>query len=103
MEIKLTPAFRNELKAIHRYIHESLANPSAAARLVAEVKHGISRLASNPETGSELSFIFQTEIKLRRIVIRNYIVIYRVSSDAVLIEHIFHGSQDYISILTDGE
>jgi len=77
-----------ELEAIERYI--AAENPHAAARLIAEIRRKVERLADHP-----LSAPVGPRPGTRCLVVSGspYLVIYTVRSGAVIVLGVIHGSR----------
>lgn len=95
----ITKDAQSELEAIADYISESLSNPSAAARLLDRIKQHYNTLSDNPLIYQVCDSISSGEKEYRKIVINNYILIFRVENNTVYILHIFYGRRDYFNLL----
>ena len=100
MRILYSRDLEEDLRSIIDYISDKLQNRKAADDLLKRIFEDTSRLKENPCIGIPLSSLFQTSNswQYRRIVVGNYIVIYRFSSD-VIVERVFYGRRDYIKYL----
>ena len=100
MRILYSRDFEEDLRSIIDYISDKLQNRKAADDLLKRIFEDTSRLKESPYIGNPLSSLFQTSNswQYRRIVVGNYIVIYRFSSD-VIVERVFYGRRDYIKYL----
>ncbi|HAN42288.1 MAG TPA: type II toxin-antitoxin system mRNA interferase toxin, RelE/StbE family [Sphaerochaeta sp.] len=100
MRILYSRDFEEDLRSIIDYISDKLQNRKAADDLLKRIFEDTSRLKESPYIGIPLSSLFQTSNswQYRRIVVGNYIVIYRFSSD-VIVERVFYGRRDYIKYL----
>jgi toxin ParE1/3/4 len=75
-----------DLDEIFAYI--AADNPDAAARLVARIEDVAARIADSP-------FIGQTTRKsgFRRFPVGNYLIVYEVGTDEVIIHYVRHGAR----------
>ncbi len=100
MRILYSRDFEEDLRNIIDYISSKLQSRKAADDLLTRIFEETSRLKDNPDIGIPLSALFQTSNsrQYRRMVVGNYIVIYRVVSD-VIVERVFYGRREYIKYL----
>ena len=100
MRILYSREFEEDLKKIIDYISYKLQNRKAAEDLLKRIFEEIARLKDNPHIGIPLASLFQTSNswEYRKIVIGNYILIYRIVSD-IVVERVFYGRRDYIKQL----
>lgn len=100
MKIQYRPAAIADLAATSEYIQTRLHNPSAAAKLRADVLHGISRLADTPEMGTLLRSKYEEiESDVRFLVIRKQMIFYEVHGQSIEIIRILDGRTDYLAQL----
>ena len=100
MKIQYRPAAIADLAATSEYIQTRLHNPSAAAKLRADVLHGISRLADTPEMGTLLRSKYEEiESDVRFLVIRKQMVFYELHDQSVEVIRILDGRTDYLAQL----
>ncbi len=100
MKIQYRPAAIADLAATSEYIQTRLHNPSAAAKLRADILHGISRLADTPEMGTLLRSKYEEiESDVRFLVIRKQMVFYEIHDQSVEVIRILDGRTDYLAQL----
>ncbi len=95
-KIKYTPVAVDDMDVIFSYI--SRDNIIGAETLLKRITEGIARLADFPNMGSVLSEEEYTLINrgYRFIVVRPYLVFYRIVDNTVIIYRILHGRRDYL-------
>jgi toxin ParE1/3/4 len=86
---RLTPAAEVDLDSIATYIGER--NSPAAVRLLEKFTRRWELLATQPHSGRARDDIGPD---LRSVIIGNFIALYRVESDDVIIVRVLHGSRD---------
>lgn len=99
MNVVLTEQAVSDLIAIGRHIQQD--NPARAVTFVAELEDRCERLGMTP-----LAFPLipgREHAGIRRRVHGNYLIFYRVRTDAVEILHVLHGAMDYEPILFPDE
>ena len=100
MKIQYRPAAIADLAATSEYIQTRLHNPSAAAKLRADILHGLSRLADTPEMGTLLRSKYEEiESDVRFLVIRKQMVFYEIHDQSVEVIRILDGRTDYLAQL----
>jgi toxin ParE1/3/4 len=96
MRVIFAPSARNDLLEIGDYI--AADNPSAAKRLVAELKERADRLKAAPRSGRPRP---ELQAGLRSIAFHSYVIFYRIQDTTVRIERILHGARDVDTMLGD--
>lgn len=100
MKIQYRPAAIADLAATSEYIQTQLHNPSAAAKLCADVLHGVSQLADTPEMGPLLRSKYEDIASdVRFLVIRKQMVFYEIHDQSVEVIRILDGRTDYLAQL----
>ncbi len=97
--ISLSKLAENDLDEIYNYISIGLNNRVAAKRIYNLIISSIERLSYFPEMGASLNTISAEKSDYRFLVCGNYIVVYIISHDEIIIERIFYGKRDYLNIL----
>ena len=75
-----------DLDEIFAYIAQD--NPRAAARLVARIEQAAARIAEMPYMGEATR-----KSRFRRFPIGNYLIVYEVGQDEVVIHYVRHGAR----------
>jgi toxin ParE1/3/4 len=75
-----------DLDEIFAYIARD--NPDAAARLVARIEQAAARIAENPFMGEATR-----KSRFRRFPVGNYLIVYEVGTDEVIIHYVRHGAR----------
>ena len=100
-KLEITPPASEDLEEIIAYIARELGNPTAAAALLDEVDECYENLEAMPYMYEECRDPHLKALKYRRAVIRNYVMVYRVSENdkTVYILRFFYGSRDYEKLI----
>ena len=86
---------KREFRGIVDYLCNVLESPQAAANFMDEFEHQVSVISDNPELFA-LSRLPELAARgYRTAHVNNYIMLYKVADDLVIIAHIFHQTQDY--------
>lgn len=99
LRIRYTQDAVDDLDSIFDYISED--KQTAAANMLEQIENSILQLSDNPRLGTvlptnELSLI---EPGYRRIVVKPYIIFYRIGKDELFISRILHSRQDWMNLL----
>ena len=92
-----TDSFQRDLNAVVAYIALSLENKVAATSLLDAVEKSYDGIERMPLMYEACRDPHLKELGYRRAVIQNYIMLYKVDSEAetVYVMRLFHGRQDY--------
>ena len=102
MKILYSNAFVEDIRDISSYIANELSNPQASENLINGFFTEVKRLEESPFLGEQLPpFLRIGGVDLRRLVFKNYIIVYRVTAEMIIAERVFFGRRDWISILTE--
>lgn len=94
-EIRDTDTFRFEYNAILLYLVDILDSPFAAANLMESLDAMKEALEVLPESHPVAQEDSLKALGLRKYLVRNYVVLYRIKSSVVFLEHMFHTKQNY--------
>jgi len=99
LRIRYTQDAVNDLDSIFDYISED--KRTAATNLLEQIENSILNLADNPRMGTvlptnELSLV---EPGYRRIVVKPYLIFYRIGIDELFISRVLHSRQDWVYLL----
>lgn len=103
MKISYSKLFISDVNEIAHYIENHLYNSTSARKIKSGIFAEVRRLSESPYLGEPLppAFRFGNQ-DLRKLVFRNYLIIYRVS-DQVIAERLFYGRQDWMGILSGNQ
>jgi len=95
VKVVITDEALSDISSITRFIKKN--NPPRAISFALELREACRQLGNSPSAFAALSDY--PESGIRRRPYGNYIILYRISGSRVEILHIFHGAQDYESII----
>lgn len=100
-KLKVTELAERDLENIYDYISNRLANPTAASAFLDGVAECYAKLAEMPMMFERCRDAQLKERGYRRCVIKNYVMVYRVSVDeqCVFILRYFYGARDYEKLI----
>ena len=79
--VHLTPSFESELEKIYRYLRFNLNNPSVAQKFYNIIIKKAYSLQQYPERHSKILGFKLENKNLRKLPIKNYIIIYEVDNN----------------------
>jgi len=94
--VRVSPEARAELDKIWLYIARESGSIDIATRITDSITQQFWLLNRYPYLGRRRDDL---RPGLRSFVAGDYVIIYRVKKDAVLIMHVLHGSRDIIGLL----
>ena len=99
MRLKYTPEAIRDLQETKTYISKVLHNKQVADRITKNILDLCGLLKEHPYLGMSLSGKLDYETDLRYLLCENYIAIYRVAEDWIMVIRILDGRTDYLRIL----
>ncbi len=96
-QVIFTKQSRKEMKYIYHYISKTLYAKVPALQLMKEINSKVINLSIFPRLYCELKIPNSMGMEYRRLIVKNYIVIYRINDKKkeIYIVHIFHSKSDY--------
>ena len=90
---------KQDLIDIKRYIKYNLQEPTIANNLITKIKKEIKELVNNPEIYSIIDDDLIKKLEIRKIIVDNYIVFYRVKNSSLEIVRVLYGKRNWINLL----
>jgi len=89
-----------ELDRILSYISEDLSAPQAASSFIDEIYECYDRLEQNPYIYEKCRDPKLRSEGYRRAIIKNYIILYKIyNDDLIIVHHFFYKGQDYTNMV----
>lgn len=101
MKVNILAAAERDIEKIFSYIHDDLANPTAAQNIVQKILQRMQQLDSFPDMGASMTALDGRLQGYRYLVVDNYLVIYRHDDAAVYIVRVLYARSDYMRLLQD--
>jgi toxin ParE1/3/4 len=97
--IRYVPVAVDDLDALFNFISED--NRSAATKMADRIENAILKLATNPRLGAVLPSDepARNASVFRYIVVKPYVIFYRIDNDDVIVARILHSRQDWMHLL----
>ena len=96
MRVRLSPQAESELDDIWYYTATESSSIEIAQRLLDAITDRFALLSNRPFLGRRRDDL---KIGLRSVVVSEYVIIYRVEDESILILHVLHGRRDIRSIV----
>ena len=90
---------KQDLIDIKRYIKYNLQEPNTAQKLITKIKKEIDSLKDNPEIYSIIDDDIIKRFKIKKLVVDNYIVFYRINDENIQIVRVMYGRRNWITLL----
>ena len=90
---------KQDLMEIKWYIKYNLQEPEIAQNLISKIRREISNLTSNPDIYFIIDDDIIKKLEIRKLIVDNYIVFYRVKSYSIQIVRIMYGRRNWINLL----
>ena len=99
IRVNITKRAENDLTAIHDYIEQKLQSPQAAMKLFNRLAKEIQSLEVFPERCAIVPELLDLGLKVRRLVVKNYSIFYRLDNDVVTVIRILHHSNSLDTLI----
>ena len=90
---------RRDLVNIRNYVRDELCNPTAARRIIHELRLAAQGLPNFPNRGRPLDAMIPIHTEYRYLPCENYCIFYVVSDEEVFVVRILHQKQDTLKAL----
>ena len=100
-KVLLSIKAKEDLKDIVFYIKNNLKEPAIACKYAKMIKDEIKELSYFPQRNAIIDDDIITDLKVRKLIIKNYIVFYRINEEnnIVNVERILYGASNWINEL----
>lgn len=97
--IEYSKESKEDLIGIKQYIKYNLQEPEIANKLISNIKKSIKTLKDNPEIYTIIDDEMIRKLDIRKLIVDNYIVFYRIKDDSIEIVRIMYGRRNWINLL----
>ena len=97
--IEYSKEAKQDLIGIKRYIKYNLQEPNTAQKLISKIKMEIDQLKNNPTIYAIIEDELIRKLEIRKLIVNNYIVFYRIKNENVQIVRIMYGRRNWINLL----
>ena len=88
-----------DLIEIKKYIKYNLQEPNIAEELINKLIKTIESIKNNPEIYAIIDDEFIKRLEIRKIIVDNYIVFYRIKNNTIQIVRVLYGRRNWIKLL----
>lgn len=92
---------KQDLIQIKRYIKYTLNEIEIAEKLISKILNEINKLKIHPEIFPIIDDEFIRKLELRKLIVDNYIVFYRIQNNSIQIVRIIYAKRNYINLLSN--
>lgn len=97
--IEYSKESKQDLIEIKKYIKYNLQEPEVAQKLISKIRKEINTLKKNPEIYTIIDEDIIKKLEIRKLIIDNYIVFYRIKNNNIQIVRIMYGRRNWINLL----
>lgn len=90
---------KEDLIEIKQYIKYNLQEAETAQKLISKIRNEINKLKHNPKIYSIIDDDMIKQLEIRKLIVDNYIVFYRIKSYNIEIVRVMHGRRNWINLL----
>ena len=97
--IRYSKEAKQDLINIKKYIKYNLQEPNIANKLITKIKKEIGKLPVDAKIYNIIDDDFIKKLEIRKIIVDNYIVFYRIKNKTIEIVIIMYGRRNWIALL----
>ena len=97
--IEYSKEAKEDLVGIKQYIKYNLQEPETAQKLISKIKNEINNLKHNPKIYSIIDDDIIKKFEIRKLIVNNYIIFYRIKNDNIEIVRIMYERRNWINLL----
>lgn len=97
--IEYSKESKEDLVGIKQYIKYNLQEPETAQKLISKIRKEINNLKYNPKINSIIDDDIIKKLEIRKLIVDNYIVFYRIKNNSIEIVRIMYGRRNWFNLL----
>ena len=97
--LNVFPLTQNDMENIFKYIAVDLASPTAANNLIDDFENAFENICLFPESCPLIQNEYVKDKTLRKLVVNNYIVFYKVEDSEIQVVRVIYGMRNYEDLL----
>lgn len=97
--LNIFPLAQNDMENIFKYIAVDLASPTAANNLIDDFENAFENIRLFPESCPFIQNEYVKDKTLRKLVVNNYIVFYKVEDFEIQVVRVIYGMRNYKDLL----
>ena len=96
--IEYSKEAKQDLISIKQYIN-NLQEPEIAQKLIFKIRKEINNLKDNPKLYTIIDNNIIKELKIRKLIVDNYIIFFRIKNNCIQIVRIMYQKRNWINLL----
>ena len=97
--IEYSKESKQDLIGIKQYIKYNLQEPEIAQKLITKIRTQIDSLKYSPEIYAIIDDDIIKKLEIRKLIVDNYIIFFRIKNDSIQIVRIMYGRRNWINLL----
>ncbi len=97
--IEYSKESKQDLVRIKQYIKNNLQEPEIAQKLIFKIREEINALKNAPEKYAIIDDDIIKRLEIRKLIVDNYIVFYRMKDNNIQIVRVMYGRRNWINLL----
>ena len=97
--IEYSKESKQDLIGIKQYIKYNLQESEIAEKLISKIRKEINDLKDNPEIYTIIDDDIIRKLEIRKLIVDNYIIFYRIKDNDIQIVRIMYGRRNWINLL----
>ena len=97
--IEYSKESKQDLIGIKQYIKYNLQESEIAEKLISKIRKEINDLKDNPEIYTIIDDDIIRKLEIRKLIVDNYIIFYRIKDKDIQIVRIMYGRRNWINLL----
>ena len=97
--IEYSKESKQDLIGIKQYIKYNLQEPDIAQKLISKIRKQIKSLKYSTEIYAIIDDDIIKKLEIRKLIVDNYIVFFRIKNDSIQIVRIMYGRRNWINLL----
>ena len=97
--IEYSKESKQDLIGIKKYIKYNLQEQEIAQKLITKIRTQIDSLKYSPEIYAIIDDDIIKKLEIRKLIVDNYIVFFRIKNDSIQIVRIMYGRRNWINLL----
>lgn len=97
--IEYSKESKQDLIGIKQYIKYNLQEPAIAEKLISKIRKEINDMKDNPELYTIIDDDIIRKLEIRKLIVDNYIIFYRIKDNNIQIVRIMYGRRNWINLL----
>lgn len=97
--IEYSKESKQDLIGIKQYIKYNLQEPEIAQKLISKIRTQIDSLKYSPEIYAIIDDDIIKKLEIRKLIVDNYIIFFRIKNDSIQIVRIMYGRRNWINLL----